>query len=153
VDVLWLVEGQTEDQALDAHISGYVCVDEDGASVEPGSRGEPPQPSSSWSARIRAAEQALRAAAPDLEAVELEEQHEQVSRLVCVDDLGLVVVLRPGSATVEPGATGLRWDFDRAWQYLQVLADLGPAVVYEPDDDAVVDIDLPVERAREWYRW
>jgi hypothetical protein len=157
--VTWIPEGQTEEEAINSHVDGYLELGQDGVpTISPADSGpSTPVPTSETDAFLVAAAEQLRMFEPSLREDEERRMDEGHLRSIeFADDLGHWIYLSPGQAWIRPN-----WSesatFDRCWGYLQLLTGIAPSVTQIEtsviDDDDRFDVSLDVDKARECYGW
>lgn len=157
VTVIWPMAGQSAAEAIGAHYGADVILRDSGDhQVEPtGTYGPIPEPSAAQDELLTKVEAALNQIALSLAAVERADRNAagHLIHLTFVDDLGQLIDVSPGSATVRPGRDHDAAQFERTWAYITALAALQRSVVWEGDDDVLVDVSLSLESARDEYNW
>jgi hypothetical protein len=127
--VTWVPEGQTEDEAINSHVAGYIELGKNGVpTVAPADAApNPPAPSAEMDAFLLAAARTLRNLEPSLREIEVERKtvDGHLGSIEFADDLDHWIQLSPGQAWLRPN-----WSdpatFDRCWSYLQWLASMAP---------------------------
>lgn len=157
VTVIWPADGQSDAEAIGAHFGTDVVLSENGDHlVEPtGVYGSTDKPDASWDEFLLLAEQRLRWRHPGSFRL-TDPATDANGHLISVeltDELDQVVRLYPGSATVLPARRGGDEQFTRMWSYVTALADLRRSVVWEGDDDVLIDVTLTAQQARQAYLW
>jgi hypothetical protein len=154
--VTWIPEGQTEEEAINSHVDGYLELGQDGVpTIRPADPGPTmPVSTSETDAFLLSAAEQLRGFEPSLREDEDERRmiEGHLRSIEFVDDLGHWIHLSPGQAWLRPN-----WrespTFARCWGYLQLISGLAPSVTQIEtsviDDDDLVDVSLDVDEARE----
>lgn len=158
--VTWIPEGQTEEEAINSHVDGYLELGRDGVpTIRPADSGPlTPVPTSETDAFLVAAAEQLRMLEPSLREDEDERRMDegQLRSIEFPDDLGHWIHLSRGQAWIQPNRIESA-TFDRCWGYLQRLAGLAPSVTQIEtsviDDDDRVDVSLDADKARECFGW
>lgn len=158
--ITWIPEGQTEDEAINSHVAGYVGRGHDGVpTISPAEAGPAaPVPTAETDAFLLAEAEQLSRFEPSLREDEAERKmvDGHLRSIEFADDFGHWLHLSPGQGWIRPN-----WSesatFDRCWVYLQLLAGLAPSVTQSEtsviDDDDRVGTSLGAEDARECYGW
>jgi hypothetical protein len=157
VTVIWPMEGQTDAEAIGAHFGLEVTLDPDGdhtVEARPGVR-EIPEPGPASDALLRSAREAVTSVSSQLADADPPRRDPTgyLMRWSLTDELGQIMALTPGTASLWPGRDARHDQFARLWQYVVALSTVGRPVVWEGDDDVLVDTSLSLEQARGRYLW
>lgn len=148
VSVLWPLEGQSDAEAIGAAFGLVVTL---------GDGGDHDVEATGVYGLVREAgdesDRLLEHVAEDLRSrgftsLQRERASGHLRHWSLVGPLGTEVSLAPSGATVRHGK-----DFDEMWVAVAFLASVRRSVVWEPDDDVLVDTELTLEQARSTYLW